>query len=278
MAIMINAKPDYKPAMLSGDGWREVGGKMAQSFLSSLTWTKVGASERLANRTVDDTSSRDEVAILPIYLGEVSGRVAGVLFGDVKNPYRIYAVADKEAADAVIAQLQRNKGFMDEQLEAVGDILTNNNATGLYSWENDFFGDSKNLFKAWRVSGVSHHKAKTYLEGTKAQLVTEAEAAVLLKKLAKKYNIYNVELTFMPFDGKLLGFAKATEDSITPGIKPVGIEIHISRDVIYLHTILHEFSHAIELFHNGIGGHGKAFRKIYKQLIKEEMGLNAIGL
>lgn len=267
--MIINSNPSYKPKFLKGEGWMEIGGKSAQSFLRALNWVKTDSSERLRNRVVEETGDRLETDILPIYRGSVNGRVTGVLFGNVNAPYRMYSVEDDKAADRLIAEIKRNKGFTDQQIEIVGEIYQNNEAQALYSWEGKFFG-YKNLSQIARLTSISMSKAKKLVEGTNAEILDKVEAVDLAKKLAKKHGVYNLDFDFIPFDGRLLGYVEASEDGITPGIMPYGVNMRINSAVIYQHTILHEFAHAIELFHNGLSGHGENFRKIYRKILKDE--------
>lgn len=276
--IMINAKPGYVPDLYRTQEYREIGSKMAQAFLTNATWDKAGNVELLRNRIVSETGEHNEVINQPIYRGSVNGKSVGLVIGMIKTPLRMFAVANDKAFQGLMTEIVKNHGFLNEQIQRVGDIYTNNNAQALYKWESDFFGEGKSLYKLAKVAAISQVKARQAVEGTNAVFMTEPEAEKLIAAIAKKHEVYNIEVEWMAWDGRLFGSAAPSEDSVLPFMKPIGIKLRLARDVIYQHTILHELSHAIELMREGVSAHGAGFRKIYRQLIKENTKLNPVGL
>lgn len=276
--IMINAKPGYVPDLVKTQTYREIGSKMAQAFLTNATWEKAGNIALLRNRIVTETGDQKEVLNLPLYRGSVNGKSVGLVIGMIKEPLRMFAVANDDAFKTLADELTKNHGFLNAQIDAVGDVFTNNNAKALYKWESDFFAEGQSLNKIAKIAAISTVKARKAVEGTNATFLTESEASKLVAELAKKYEIYNLELEWFPWDGLLFGSVAPSEDGVLPLMKPVGIKMKLARDVIYEHTILHEFAHAIELFKEGVSAHGSGFRKIYRQLLKTHAKLNPVGL
>lgn len=278
MSIMLNPKPGYIPELAKTQTYKEIGSKMAQAFLTNATWDKAGNVELLRNRIVTEDGDKKEILNQPIYRGSVNGKSVGLLIGQVKTPLRMFAVANDDAFAALMQEIIKNHGFLNEQIDRVGDVFTNNNASALYTWENHFFGEGKSLKKIAKVASISQVKARQAVEGTNSTFLTEAEASKLVEQLAKKHGVFNLELEWIPWDGVLFGSVAPSEDGVLPFMKPVGIKMRLARDVVYLHTILHEMSHAIELFNEGVSAHGAGFRKIYRHLIKENTKLNPVGL
>lgn len=278
MSIILNPKQGYVPELAKTDNYREIGSKMAQAFLTNATWDKAGNVELLRNRIVTETGDKKEILNTPIYRGTVNGRSVGLLIGPVKSPLRMFATKNDEAFAALMQEVIKNHGFLNEQIDRVGDIYTDNNAKALYSWEAHFFGEGKSLHKIAKVASVSIVKARKAVEGTNSEFMTEQEATKLVSDLAKKYGVFNLELTWFPWDGMLFGAVSPSEDGVLPFMKPVGVKMRLAKDVVYKHTILHEMAHAIEMFREGVSAHGSGFRKIYRQLIKENTKLNPVGL
>jgi hypothetical protein len=187
-------------------------------------------------------------------------------------------VTDGEAYARLLTMLQTNKGFVDEQLAAVGKVFSNNDANAVYAWTADYFGLGKHINKVVRTNAVSRVASKKALVGTRAELVSEKEAIQLVKEIAKRYDLYNVEVIFGPFDGRTLGWCMCSEDSVTPFSLPVGLKMFFAKDVLYKHTVLHECAHGIEFMRHGVSGHGKGFRTLFKTLLRQYMQIKAEGL
>lgn len=278
----VNPNPSYKPVPYKGDGWQEMAGATCIPFLKQVTWEKAGTCEVLQKREIDkDGKGGFNDISLPamLYKGNVKGRTVGLLIGNVQSPMRAFAVSNDAAYDSLLAQLQANRGFVDEQMKEVGKVFTNNDAQSLYAWEAKFFGaDGTNARAVAKIAPASRTKSKKLVQSIKAELVDEKEAVNLVKEIAKRYDVFNVEVDFGAFDGRLLGYAQATADQITPLARPVGIRLWFARDILYKHTVIHECAHAIEMFKTGVGGHGQGFRTIYKLLLRQYHGLTPTGI
>lgn len=278
-SVIINPNADYSPKLPKTNQYMEIAGRKAQSFLNTAEWTKAGAVNLLRNRIVsEDGTSSEAFANVPVYIGKVNGNTVGLVIGQIKEPLRLFAVSDQKSFDALFAELTKNHGFLESQMQAVGNVLTNNNADGLYAWEGDFFGYGKHLKKIWRTAGISTVKQKQVVTGTNAEVLTKGEVQRLVKEVAKKYNIYNLELQFGPFDGRILGYAKPNDDAVLPYSLPLGAILWINESIIYKHTVIHELAHIMEFMEHGLSGHGSGFRANYRKLIKEYLNQNPAGL
>lgn len=279
-SVIINPNADYSPALPKTNQYKEMNGRPAQSFLNTATWAKAGAVNLLRNRIVSEDGMTNSEAFfnVPVYVGSVNGNVVGLVIGQIKEPLRLFAVANQAAFDSLFAELTKNHGFLESQIQAVGNVLTNNNADGLYAWEGKFFGESKHLKKVWRTAGISTVKQKQVVTGTNAEVLTKGEVQRLVKEVAKKYNIYNLELQFGPFDGRILGYAKPNDDGVLPYSLPLGAILWLNDAIIYKHVVLHELAHVMELMEHGLSGHGAGFRANFRKLIKEYLNQNPVGL
>ncbi len=278
--VVVNENLSYKPPPFNGVGWQEINGSTAKAFLNQLEWVKDNSCEFLQNREidVDGKSLNDQCAITFVYKGVVRDRTVGLILGPAKSPLRAFMVTDQDAYDRLLAMLQRNKGFVDDQLKDVGKVFSNNDANAVYAWTADYFGINKHVMKVAKTNAVSRVASKKAIAGTRAELVTEKEAIQLIKEIAKRYDLYNVEIIFGPFDGKTLGWCMCSEDSVTPFSLPVGLKMFFAKDILYKHTVLHECAHGIEFMRHGVSGHGKGFRTLFKLLLRQYMQVRAEGL
>lgn len=275
--VMINPKPNYKPVAFTGPGYYEINGKMVQQMMQQAQWVKADSLDLLRDRVVSETGSHDTTFPVMVYKGIAGGDTIGLLYGTQNQPLRMFGTDDDDAANSLLAELKENHGFLNQQMDVVGDILSNNNARALYAWEHDFFGEPDPT-KLARISAVSTTKAKSLMAGTRSELIDTGEAIELAKAIAKKYDIANVELDFGTFDGHIYGRCKPSEDTVVPYTMPVGLNIFLAKGVLVKHTVVHEMAHGIEMFGSGLSGHGKNFRKIYKLLLKQFLGIEATGL
>lgn len=273
----VNENPSYRPIPYKGNGWQEINGSSVLPFLKQVTWVKDSSCEIIRNREIDNSDRiKEEVEKTFVYRGKVGDRTVALLLGGVMSPLRVFMVEDGDVYGELLAMLQRNQGFVDEQLASIGNIVSDNSADALYAWQESFFGVSKNAAMVRKLRGVSMTNAKKKIQG-RAELVTEKEAYSIIKAIAIKYDLYNIDLTFGTA-GNVLGWCSVSEDSITPLSLPIGLKMWFNKDVLYKHTVVHECAHGIEFMRNGISGHGKGFRKIYKTLLRQYMNLNAEGL
>lgn len=277
----VNPNPSYKPEPYAGTGWKEIAGATALPFLRQPTWTKDGVCDVLQNREIDADGSgglNDSTLPAMLYKGTVRDRTIGVVIGNIQSPLRAFMVADEAAYQSLVKQLQTNKGFVDEQMKAVGKVFTGNDASSLYAWQGSFFGYSNHLHKVAKTSAVSRTKSKTFLKDSKARILDEKETVNLIKDICKRYNVYNVKVTLGKFNGSVLGWCKTSDDQVTPFARPVGIEMWLASDLLYMATTIHECAHAIEFFKTGVSGHGKGFRDIFRLLLKQYMEIDPVGL
>lgn len=275
--VMINPKPNYKPLAFTGPGYYEVNGKMVQQMMQQAEWVKTDSLDLLRDRVVSETGKKDSTIPVMVYKGVAGGDTIGLLYGTKDQPLRMFGTDDDASAMSLLAELKQNHGFLNQQMDVVGDILNNNNARALYAWEADFFGEP-NPDKLAKISAVSTTKAKQLMQGTRSELIDTGEAIELAKNIAKKYDIANVDIEFGHFDGNLYGRCKPSEDTIVPYTMPIGLNVFFAKNVLVKHTVVHEMSHGIEMFQHGLSGHGKNFRKIYKLLLKQFLGIDAVGL
>jgi hypothetical protein len=278
----VNPNPNYKPEPFQGDGYQELSGATVIPFLKHPTWTKDGMTELLRSREIDangDGKVTDSTMPAMLYKGTIKDRTVALVLGDIKDPLRAFAVNSEVEYQALKEELQRNKGFLDQQMADVGKVFTNNDADALYAWQDRFFGyTANNQGKIVKQSSISKVKAQQALKGTKGVVIDEKEAVNLIKEICKRYNVYNVEVLFFNFDGRTRGWCRCSEDSITPLSRPVGIQIGLARQLLLKSTAIHETAHAIEFFKTGVSGHGKGFRSIFKLLLKQYMQIDPVGL
>ena len=280
--FVVNKNPNYKPKPFKGDGYQEINGATALPFIKQIEWIKDAACGVLQNRVVDQKgqSVHDQTAQTMVYKGVVNGKTVGLLLGPLQSPYRLFAVQGEEKYKRLLDELQDNKGFLNEQMAAVGKVYSNNDADALYSWQNNFFGlTGQQISKIIKTSKVARTKSEEATKGTRAKLMkSQREVVELVTEIAKRYDVYNVEVNFGKFDGQTTGWAQVTEDSVTPFSLPVGVRVWFAEEIMYRHTVIHEMAHAIEMIRHGISGHGKGFRSIYKLLLRQYHGVSPEGL
>lgn len=278
--MIINSDPNYTPPTISDEGWKEMYGAKVTPMLRQLEWIKDDACPVLQSRTVDEEHGKvsDETEVTFIYKGVANGKTKALLLGTLATPFRVFYVADDKAFAVVKSQLMKNEGFLDYQITEIGTTLTDNKADAIYAWQDNFFSLAKHSAKIAARSKYSHTQAAKQTEGTRAVVLNEREATNLIKEIATKYGIKNLDLQFGPLRNNVLGYVTSLDDATTPMALPFGVKLWYNDSVIYKHSVIHECAHAIEMFRNGLTAHGKGFRDIYRVLLKAYMDLDPVGL
>lgn len=278
-----NSNASYKPTPFQSSYYMEMLGTAAASFAKSAEWVKVAACDVLKARSSDDMEA-DKTYPTFVYKGTAGGQTVGLILGPRDTPYRVFNVDGEDGFTATLQNLQANKGFLEEQAVEVDKVYSGNDAQALYAWESRFFGESS-LFSRMHANELTKGKAKKKTDAFRAEPCDIKEAMEIIKTIAKRYDVYNVEVTFGATQKTgngmtLLGQSTPWDggDSIPHFGRPFGIRIFLAESVLMKHTVVHEMTHGIQQFKYGLTAHGKAFRSLYRLLLRQNLGVTPEGL
>lgn len=217
---------------------------------------------------------RDGRDVIAYVLAKRGMEIGLAVYLDTGDHVSTYAFNTEQGKIDCIEMLKQCHGRNYDEFETVKRYHQKVEAVDLYSWEQENLnGTMRNMYEVVNIPSVVKGRHKKVYENNRATPLTRGEAVELVKRIAKDYNLYNITLTFMSFNGRQLGFAQRVGHSIIERVTEATVSL--CDDLLLDTTLIHEMAHVVDFYRDGESGHGDRFRENYEDMLNRYLFENS---